>query len=45
MLSVGGAIGLGINVMADAQTNKLIALAIYCASVVGPCIWLASRRD
>src|SRR6516165_7738102 len=45
LVAVGGAIALSwVALGRPDQWNTLIALAVYCVTVVGPCVWLAGRR-
>jgi hypothetical protein len=43
MVAIFGAIGLTWVTLPDANTMKLIALAIYCFSSIGGTVWLAGR--
>lgn len=45
MMSVSGAILLSLAVLPQPDLYKLGLLSIYCLAVVGPCIWLAAKRD
>lgn len=45
MMAVAGSILLSLEVMPQPDPYKLGLLGIYCLLVVGPCIWMASRRD
>lgn len=44
LVAVAGAIALAYLAVTTADAYRLGALAIYALGVVGPTIWLASRR-
>ena len=43
LVAIGGAIGLTWQALGNPDPNRLIALGIYGAAVVIPCVWLAAR--